>query len=175
MEGGFHELTWISGRTAPAPGNSHATDLLVINDSGAFIYKPTRQRSKPIEVESEADYDKVLRWYDEGLVQILDERPDVDYMLRVPGAPHATLMGPYQFNMNMPGSTWLIPITDWGWLNSALINTFDFWHMYPIDEGTADDRRGSGSGCAKGCSSSRCRSRRASRRPSRSRRTRPDA
>jgi hypothetical protein len=43
-------------------------------------------------------------------------------------------MGPYQFNMNMPGSTWLIPITDCGWLNSALINTFDFWHMYPIDE-----------------------------------------
>jgi hypothetical protein len=134
MEGGFHELTWISGRTAPAPGNSHATDLLVINDSGAFIYKPTRQRSKPIEVESEADYGKVLRWYDDGLVQILEERPDVDYMLRIPGAPHATLMGPYQFNMNMPGSTWLIPITDCGWLNSALINSFDFWHMYPIDE-----------------------------------------
>jgi hypothetical protein len=39
-----------------------------------------------------------------------------------------------QFNMNMPGSTGRIPIADCGWLNSALINTFDFWHMYPVDE-----------------------------------------
>jgi hypothetical protein len=134
IDGGFHELTWISGRTAPAPGNSHATDLLVINDDGAFIYKPTKKREKPIEIQSEADYGKVLRWYEDGLIQILDERPDVDYALRAPGAPHATLMGPYQFNLNMPGSTWFVPITDAGWLNSALINFMDFWHMYPIDE-----------------------------------------
>ncbi len=61
LDGGFHELTWISGRTAPAPGNSHATDLLVINNDGAFIYKPTKKRDKPIEIQTEADYDKVLR------------------------------------------------------------------------------------------------------------------
>jgi hypothetical protein len=134
IDGGFHELTWIAGRTAPAPGNSHATDLLVINDDGAFIYRPTKKREKVIEIQTEADYDKVLRWYEEGLIQILDERPDVDYALRAPGAPHATLMGPYQFNMNMPGSTWIIPITDCGWLNSALINFMDYWHMYEVDE-----------------------------------------
>ncbi len=82
VDGGFHELTWIAGRTAPAPGNSHATDLLVINDTGAYIYKPSRERSGPIEIKSEADYDKVIRWYEDGLVQILDERPDVDFALR---------------------------------------------------------------------------------------------
>jgi hypothetical protein len=134
VDGGFHELTWIAGRTAPAPGNSRATDLLVINDSGAYVYKPGLERSAPIEIKSEADYDKVLKWYDEGLVQILDERPDVDFALRAPGAPNAVLMGPYQFNLNMPGSTWFLPITDAGWLNSALLNFMDFWHYYMIDE-----------------------------------------
>jgi hypothetical protein len=134
LDGGFHELTWVAGRTVPSPGNSLATDLLVINDSGAYIYKPTRKRSRPIEIQSEADYDKVLQWWDEGLVQILDERPDVDHALRVPGAPSAVLMGPYQFNLNMPGSTWFIPLNDAGWLNSALINFLDCWHFYLVDE-----------------------------------------
>jgi len=134
LDGGFHELTWISGRTVPSPGNSLATDLLLINDRGAFIYKPTLSRSGPIEIQSEKDYDKILKWYQEGLVQILDERPDIDYALRVPSAPHATLMGPYQYNMNMPGSTWFIPLSDSAWLNSALMNFMDCWHYYPIDE-----------------------------------------
>jgi hypothetical protein len=134
MDGGFHELTWISGRTAPAPGNSHATDLLVINDDGAFIYKPTRERESNVEIQDASQASKVLEWYRKGMIQILDERPDIDYSLRAPGAPNATLMGPYQFNLNKPGSTWFIPLTDAGWLNSALINFFDFWHMYPTDE-----------------------------------------
>jgi len=134
MDGGFHELTWISGRTAPAPGNSHATDLLVINDEGAFIYKPTRERTSHIEMQTGDTASKILDWYRKGMIQILDERPDVDYAVRSAGAPHATLMGPYQLNLNRPGATWLIPLTDAGWLNSALINFFDFWHMYPTDE-----------------------------------------
>ena len=75
-----------------------------------------------------------MRWYEEGLIQILDQRPDIDHALRVPGAPTATLMGPYQFNVNMPGSTWFIPLTDAAWLNSALINLLDVWHYYMIDE-----------------------------------------
>ena len=134
LDGGFHELTWIAGRTVPAAGNSRGTDLLVINDSGAYIYNPGLERSGPIEIKSEADYDKVLRWYEQGLIQILDQRPDIDHALRIPGAPTATLMGPYQFNVNMPGSTWFIPLTDAAWLNSALINLMDVWHYYMIDE-----------------------------------------
>jgi hypothetical protein len=134
LDGGFHELTWMAGRTVPAPGNSLATDLLVINDRGAFIYKPTKARSRPIEIESEADYDKVLHWYQEGLIQILDKRPDIDHAMRIPGVPHATLMGPYQYNINMPGSTWFLPLSDSAWLNSALINFFDVWHYFMIDE-----------------------------------------
>src|SRR2546423_2136941 len=43
-------------------------------------------------------------------------------------------MGPYQVNMNRPGTTWFTPLTDAGYLNSALINFMDCWHMYFIDE-----------------------------------------
>ena len=47
----------------------------MINDSGAYIYKPSMKRSGPIEIQSEADYDKVLKWYDEGLIQISTNAP----------------------------------------------------------------------------------------------------
>ncbi len=134
VHGGFHELTWLAGRTVPSPGNSLATDLLVINDNGAFIYKPGLQRGKAIEIEGEEDYPKIMQWYRDGMIQISDQRPDVDWAMRMPGAPHATLMGPYQYNINRPGATWIIPITDVAWLNSALINLFDWWHYYPVDE-----------------------------------------
>lgn len=134
LDGGFHELTWIAGRTTPHPGNTLATDLLIINDEGAFIYRPTKKREKHIEIQGEADYDKILRWYEEDTTQILDERPQIDFAMRAPGAPNATLMGPYQINMNMPGTTWFIPLTDAGALGSALINFMDCWHMYFIDE-----------------------------------------
>ena len=60
VNGGFHELTWIAGRTMASPGNSSATDLVIIKDEGVFIYKPDQERSKVVEIEGEADYDKIL-------------------------------------------------------------------------------------------------------------------
>src|SRR6266511_2277217 len=137
VHGGFHELTFIAGRTAAAPGNSQAHDLLVIKDEGAFIYNPGLERSKMVEIESEADYGKVLNWYRTGMRRVLDHRPDVDRGLRVPGAPNASLFGPYQFNVNREGTTWFIPITDVGWLYfSVLLNLFDVWHLYFLDDAT---------------------------------------
>ena len=76
----------------------------------------------------------VLEWYRSGCTQILDERPDIDFMTRIPGVHNATLMGPYQYNINRPGTSWMIPITDAGKLNDAIINFHDAWHMYMIDE-----------------------------------------
>ncbi|HEU5447757.1 MAG TPA: hypothetical protein VFW57_01995, partial [Acidimicrobiia bacterium] len=139
LDGGFHELNEIAGRTASAPGNSWAHDLLIINDDGAFIYNPGKNVTNTIEMavngHAEAGrYDKVIEWYRSGCTQILDERPDIDYMTRIPGAHNATLMGPYQYNINRPGTTWMIPITDAGKLNDAIINFHDAWHMYMIDE-----------------------------------------
>jgi hypothetical protein len=137
VHGGFHELTWIAGRTAAAPGNSQAHDLLVIKDEGVFVYNPGLERSKLVEIESEQDYAKILTWYRQGMHRVLDRRPDVDWGLRVPGAPNASLFGPYQFNVNREGTTWFIPVTDVGWLYfSVLLNLFDVWHLYFVDDAT---------------------------------------
>src|SRR5207244_4156146 len=46
VNGGFHELTWIAGRTMASPGNSSATDLVIIKDEGVFIYKPDQERDR---------------------------------------------------------------------------------------------------------------------------------
>src|SRR6266496_2275727 len=100
VHGGFHELVHIAGRTAASPGNSFATDLLVIKDQGAFLYNPGTERERMVETQGEDDYHKVLDWYRRGMHQILDHRPDVDWGLRAPGAPNASLFGPYQFNVN---------------------------------------------------------------------------
>jgi len=137
--GGFHELVTIAGRTAAGPGNSFATDLLVVKDEGAFVYKPGDERERMVEIQSEQDYDKVLRWYRNGMHKVLDGRPDIDWALRAPGAPNASLFGPYQYNLNRPGTTWFIPITDIGWLYfSVMLNLFDAWHLYFTDDRTGE-------------------------------------
>src|SRR6266567_1209649 len=134
VHGGFHELVHIAGR-----GNSFATDLLVIKDQGAFLYNPGTERERMVEIQGEDDYHKVLDWYRRGMHQILDHRPDVDWGLRAPGAPNASLFGPYQFNVNREGTTWFIPITDIGWLYfSVMLNLFDAWHLYFTDDQTGE-------------------------------------
>jgi hypothetical protein len=137
--GGFHELVTIAGRTAAGPGNSFATDLLVVKDDGTYVYKPGEERERMVEIQSEQDYDKVLRWYRNGMHKVLDGRPDIDWALRAPGAPNASLFGPYQYNLNRPGTTWFIPITDIGWLYfSVMLNLFDAWHLYFTDDRTGE-------------------------------------
>ncbi len=137
VHGGFHELAWLSGRTAASPGNSFATDLIVINDNGVSLYNPGLEREKRVEIEGPEDYWKVISWYETGTQKISDSRPDIDWSVRAPGAPHATLFGPYQYNVNRPGTAWLIPITDMGWLYfSVLLNLFDVWHLFPFDDAT---------------------------------------
>src|SRR6266567_3833660 len=134
VHGGFHELVHIAGR-----GNSFATDLLVIKDQGAFLYNPGTERERMVEIQGEDDYHKVLDWYRRGMHQILDHRPDIDWGLRAPGAPNASLFGPYQFNVNREGTTWFIPITDIGWLYfSVMLNLFDAWHLYFTDDQTGE-------------------------------------
>lgn len=137
VHGGFHELAWLAGRTAAAPGNSFATDLIVINDDGVSLYDPGKEREKRVEIEGPDDYWKVINWFQTGSKKILDSRPDIDWSVRAPGAPNASLFGPYQYNVNNPGSVWLLPITDMGWLYfSVLLNLFDVWHLCPLDDAT---------------------------------------
>jgi hypothetical protein len=136
-DGGFQEVTWFSGRTTAGAGNSFATDLIVINDNGVFLYNPGKDREKRVEIEGPEDYWKVLNWFQTGTQRILDTQPAIDWALRAPGAPHASLFGPYQYNVNRPGSVWLIPITDMGWFYfSVLLTLFDVWHLFPLDDAT---------------------------------------
>lgn len=139
VHGGFHELVTIAGRTAAGPGNSFAHDLLVIKDEGVFIYNPGPERERMVEIQGEEDYHKVLDWYRNGMHQVLDHRPDIDWGTRAPGAPNASLFGPYQYNLNREGQTWFIPITDIGWLYfSVMLNIFDAWHIYFVDDQTGE-------------------------------------
>jgi hypothetical protein len=119
IHGGFHELAWLAGRTAAGPGNSFATDLMIIKDEGVFVYNPGMERSRMVEIQGEGDYEKVLGWYRDGCTQVLDHRPDFDWATRAPGAPNASLFGPYQFNLNRDGQTWFIPIRTSGGSTSA--------------------------------------------------------
>jgi len=137
IHGGFQEVTWFSGRTTAGAGNSFATDLIVINDNGVFLYNPGKEREKRVEIEGPEDYWKVLNWFQTGTQRILDTRPAIDWALRAPAAPHASLFGPYQYNVNRPGTVWLIPITDMGgFYFSVLLTLFDVWHLYPLDDAT---------------------------------------
>jgi hypothetical protein len=139
IHGGFHELVTIAGRTAAAPGNSFAHDLLIIKDDGAYIYNPGPERERAVEIQGEEDYHKVLGWYRDGMHKVLDHRPDIDWGTRAPGAPNASLFGPYQYNLNRDGQTWFIPITDIGWLYfSIILNIFDAWHIYFVDDQTQE-------------------------------------
>jgi hypothetical protein len=137
VHGGLSELFWWAGRTAAGAGNALATDLLVINDDGVFLYDPGKDREKRVEIEGPEDYWKVINWFQTGTKRIASSRPDIDWTLRAPGAPNGSLLGPYQYNVNRPGSVWLLPITDMGWLYfGLLLNMFDVWHLCPIDDAT---------------------------------------
>jgi len=141
MDGGFNQLASVAGRTAPEPNNTLATDLLIINDQGVFLYKPGRARSGTVEMEQMGEKDQyaaVLTWYRQGLLPILDRRPDVDWAMREPGAPHAPLNGPHQYNMNRLGTTWFLPITDVAALHSGLLDLFGTRHTALLDDFQGD-------------------------------------
>jgi len=137
LGGAFNELTWLAGRTIPSPANSLATDMLVINDRGSFIYKASKDRAKPIEIEGEDDYPKVLHWYRDSLTQISDRRPDIDWATKPDGVPDGSVFGPWQYNINRPGSTWFIPIQDIGWIYFSLLPVlFEWFSSYLVDDAT---------------------------------------
>src|SRR3989475_11028962 len=94
--------------------------------------------------------DRVLEWYRKHPIQLSGQRPDLDYATRLPMAPHAPLMGPYQFNMNKPGTSWFLPVTDNGKLTRAFVNLFDAWAMFPIDEFNGNQPAGVGEWVGEG-------------------------
>ncbi len=131
---GFEEGLAAVGRTAPHAGPSPATDLLVLNDQGVFLYRPTPAQPGVVAVSEGGRYDKVLDWYHQGRIQIAEGRPDIDHALTFPDGPPLPAMGTYQHNINRPGSTWYLPVTDCGKLGSTLLTSFGTIRGYPVDE-----------------------------------------
>lgn len=105
-----------AGRTIPGPCNDAAVDLIFTNDRGTFLYKPTLERTKAVEIEGEEDYGKVLKWFRDGCVKLSDSRPDLDWAI-MPGR----LMGIWQYNLNRPGTTWFMPVVD---VAKEMVNVF---------------------------------------------------
>jgi nitroreductase len=137
LDGGFNQLVDTIGRTAPEPNNTLATDLLVINDEGVFLYRPKPGLREPVLGPHEVGV--VVDWYRTGRQEVLGGRPDIDWAMRRPDATSAPLNGPHQYNLNRPGTTWFLPITDAGRLGSGLVDLFGTRHAYVIDEFN-DDR-----------------------------------
>ena len=128
-------LCW-AGRTIPAPCNDTAVDLFICNDEGTFLYRPNAERAAPVEITSEDDYWKILNWYRDGVIKISDTRPDIGADL---GPGLSNLTGPWQYNINRPGSTYIVPVADLGfeWFN-LLLPFFEYDHFYLSDPETGE-------------------------------------
>jgi hypothetical protein len=116
-------LMTFAGRTIPSAANDWSVDLIFTNDNGTFLYRPYKERSKVIEIQSESDYPKIIKWFKEGVIQLSEKRLDIDWSIS-PGRP----MGIWQYNLNRPGSTWFIPVVD---IAKGMINLYFsvFEHM----------------------------------------------
>ncbi|HEV3001545.1 MAG TPA: hypothetical protein VGW75_12460 [Solirubrobacteraceae bacterium] len=136
MDGGFNQIVSALGRTAPEPNNTLATDLVIVSDGGTWLYRPAPELTGPAIAGTDPARlaEQVLEWYRDGRTRLLDGRPDVDWAMREPGAPNAPLHGPHQFNMNRPGSVWLLPVTDAGSLGSGMVDLFATRHAYLVDD-----------------------------------------
>ncbi len=132
--------TWVcwSGRTIPAPCNDCAQDLFIVNDEGTWLYRPSGERMAPVEIKSEEDYWKILKWYREERIKISDKRPDLGWGAG-PAGTSVNMMGPWQYNVNRPGSTWFIPVGDVGFEHiNVLFSMYEWWHMYLTDPETGE-------------------------------------
>ena len=52
-------MVCMAGRTVPGPCNDAALHIIFANDDGTFLYKPTFHRERPVEIQTEEDYEKL--------------------------------------------------------------------------------------------------------------------
>lgn len=133
-------MVCMAGRTVPGPCNDAAVHIVFANDDGTFLYRPSFHRERPVEIQTEEDYEKVLAWFRDGTVRLSDRRPDIDWSVG-PGRP----AGIYQVNTNKPGSTLFLPVygTAHEMIN-YLFAGFEWLGWYFVDEETGEP-----AGCAK--------------------------
>lgn len=99
--GGTALGSWI-GRATPYACNVHNTKLFFTNDNGTFVYDP-KKATKPVEIETEADRERIMTYYKEDCIKVMDER--VEFVPKV-------LLGVMHWNINKPGTTVFMPVVD---------------------------------------------------------------
>ncbi|KKK62717.1 hypothetical protein LCGC14_3001540, partial [marine sediment metagenome] len=131
VHGNLSSLLGWAGRTIPAADSNSALDLFIVNDRGVHVYRPSEERSGPVEISSPDDYGKVLDWYRSGLETISDRRPDIGWHAAPEDTRSVDMMSPAQYNVNRPGSTWFLPVGDVGleWLN-LLFSCYEWWGTF---------------------------------------------
>ena len=129
-------LSW-AGRTIPASSNDLSVDLFVINDQGVSRYRPLAERLAPVEIAGPDDYWKILHWYRNDRLQVSDRRPDIGWFSAPEGTHNVNALGPSQYNLNRPGSTWFLPVGDLGleWFNQ-LLSSYEWSGFYLMDPDT---------------------------------------
>jgi hypothetical protein len=100
-EEGNEIISWV-GRAIPNPCNVHTTKLFFTNDNGSFLYNP-KTATKRVEIETEADWDRIMTYFKEDCIKIMDERVQMFPELLPP------TIG---WNTNQPGTTVFIPVVD---------------------------------------------------------------
>jgi len=93
--------TWL-GRAIPYACNVHNVKLFFTNDDGTSVYHP-QTVTKPVEIETEADWETIMTQYREGCIKVMDER--VEFVPK-------SLLRAIHWNTNQPGTTVFIPVID---------------------------------------------------------------
>ena len=99
--GGNLFQSWL-GRATPYACNVHNVKLFFTNDDGTFVYDP-QTATKAVEIETEADRDRIMTYYQESSIKVLDER--VEFVPK-------SLLRAQHWNTNQPGTTVFIPVVD---------------------------------------------------------------
>jgi len=123
-----------AGRTIPGPCNDLATD-------GTFLYRPSYDRSKPLEIEGDDDYGKILEWFRNDSIRISDSRIDCDW-----GSPDkwgaagkGALTGVWQHNLGRPGATFFMPVTDsTRVMINVMMSGFQYMKWLFVDDDTGE-------------------------------------
>jgi len=130
-----HFMNSFTGRTHPNPCNDQHQELMYIDDTGVYLYRP-KAPTLNVEFQTPADREKVVTSFTDANIKILDGRPHI---------PEAALMKSNYFNTNKPGTTAFMPVVDvtYEYMNLILGScAFERWQI-------VDDRTGEMCGLQK--------------------------
>ncbi len=130
-----------AGRTIPGPCNDFGVHLFYSTDEGTFLYRPPLDRSKPVEIEGDDDYLKILEWYRKHSIKISDRPIDIDW-----GSPEkwgpagkGSLSGIWQYNLRRPGSALFIPVTEIGKeMINVIMSGMEYMKWLFVDDDTGE-------------------------------------